>query len=93
MDVALSPDGKRAWVSHGDSGDLRVLDAVSLDVLATIPVGPRTWWTALTPDGGRLYVTVGRAGDVAVVDTAAGKVIARIPAGKLPWGIALVEVP
>src|SRR5438067_3935904 len=93
VDVALSPDGKRAWVSHGDSRDLRVLDAGSPDVLATIPVGPRPWWTALTPDGGRLYVTVGRAGDVAVVDTAAGKVIARIPAGKLPWGIALVEVP
>ena len=93
VDVALSPDGKRAWVSHGDSGDLRVLDAVSLDVLATIPVGPRAWWTALTPDGSRLYVTVGRAGDVAVVDTAAGKVITRIPAGKLPWGVALVEVP
>jgi len=69
VDVALSPDGKRAWVSHGDSGDLRVLDAVSLDVLATIPVGPRAWWTALTPDGSRLYVTVGRAGEVAVVDT------------------------
>jgi PQQ-dependent catabolism-associated beta-propeller protein len=93
VDVALSRDGKRAWVSHGDSGDVRVLDASTLDLIATIPVGPRAWWTALTPDGSRLYVTVGRAGDVAAIDTAAGRVSGRIPAGKLPWGIVIVDVP
>ncbi|HEY3099396.1 MAG TPA: hypothetical protein VGL14_10835, partial [Methylomirabilota bacterium] len=81
------------WVSHGDSGDVRVLDSTTLDVLATIPVGPRAWWTALTPDGSRLYVTVGRAGEVAVIDTAAARVTSRIPAGKLPWGITIVDVP
>jgi PQQ-dependent catabolism-associated beta-propeller protein len=93
VDIALSRDGKRAWVSHGDSGDVRVLDSTTLDVLATIPVGPRAWWTALTPDGSRLYVTVGRAGEVAVIDTAAARVTSRIPAGKLPWGITIVDVP
>jgi len=93
VDIMLSRDGKRAWVSHGDSGDVRVLDPTTLDVLATIPVGPRAWWTALTPDGSRLYVTVGRAGEVAVIDTAAARVTSRIPAGKLPWGIAIVDVP
>jgi len=93
VDIALSRDGKRAWVSHGESGDVRVLDTSTLEVLATIPVGPRAWWTALTPDGSRLYVTVGRGGDVAVIDTAAGKVVGRVAAGKLPWGIAIVDVP
>jgi YVTN family beta-propeller protein len=93
VDVALSRDGKRAWVSHGGSGDIRVLDASTLDVLATIAVGPRAWWTALTPDGSRLYVTVGRAGDVAVIDTATGKVVGRVATGTLPWGIVIVDVP
>jgi PQQ-dependent catabolism-associated beta-propeller protein len=93
VDIALSRDGKRAWVSHGESGDVRVLDTSTLEVLATIPVGPRAWWTALTPDGNRLYVTVGRGGDVAVIDTAAEKVVGRVAAGKLPWGIAIVDVP
>jgi len=93
VDVALSRDGKRAWVSHGGSGDIRVLDASTLDVLATIAVGPRAWWTALTPDGSRLYVTVGRAGDVAVIDTAAAKVVGRVATGTLPWGIVIVDVP
>jgi PQQ-dependent catabolism-associated beta-propeller protein len=93
VDVMLSFDGTRAWVSHGASGDVRVLDAATLDVQATISVGPRAWWTALTPDGRRLYVTVGRAGEVAVIDTVARRVVARIPAGTLPWGIAIVDVP
>src|ERR671935_594262 len=91
VDIALSRDGKRAWVSHGDSGDVRVLDSTTLDVLATVPVGPRAWWTALTPDGSRLYVTVGRAGEIAVVDTAARTVASRIKAGTLPWGITIVD--
>src|SRR4029079_14237482 len=67
VDVMLSHDGTRAWVSPGASACLRVLDASTLDVQATISVGPRAWWTALTPDGRRLYVTVGRAGEVAVI--------------------------
>ena len=92
VDVMLSRDGTRAWVSHGETGDVRVLDATTLDVLGTVAVGPRAWWTALTPDGTRLYVTVGRAGEVAVIDTAGAKVTARIPAGTLPWGIAIVDV-
>jgi YVTN family beta-propeller protein len=89
----LSPDGTRAYVSHGQSADVRVLDTDSLRVLTVIPTGPRSWWTALSPDGRFLYVTVGRANDVAVIDTQSNAVVRRIPAGTLPWGIAIAEVP
>jgi YVTN family beta-propeller protein len=92
VDLALAPGGERVWVSHGQSGDVRLLDARTLAVLAVVPVGPRAWWTALSPDGGRLYVTVGRANELVVVDTAAATVLARIPAGTLPWGVAITEV-
>src|SRR2546429_4200908 len=50
LPISFAPDGARAYVSHGQSGDIRVLDTASLKVLKAIPVGPRTWWTALTPD-------------------------------------------
>ena len=93
VDVMLTPDGSRAYVSHGQSGDVRVLDTASLRLLATIPTGPRTWWTALTPDGRFLYATVGRAGEVAVIDTQSNAVVARIPCGALPWGVAIADVP
>jgi YVTN family beta-propeller protein len=80
-------------VTHGQSGEVRVLDAESLQVAAVIPTGPRTWWAALTPDGRYLYVTVGRANEVAVVDTRENAVVRRIAAGTLPWGVAIADVP
>ena len=89
----LTPDGSRLYVSHGQSGDVRVLDTASLNVLAVIPVGPRTWWTALSPDGRFLYATVGRANELAVIDTRSNTVVARIPCGTLPWGVAIADTP
>jgi YVTN family beta-propeller protein len=93
VDIQITRDGTRAYVSHGNSGDVRVLDTSSLKLLATIPVGPRAWWTALTPDGAFLYVTIGRAGEVAVIDTRSNAVVDRIRAGTLPWGVAIADVP
>jgi polar amino acid transport system substrate-binding protein len=92
VDVRLSRDGSRLWVSHGLSGDVRVLDAATLEVQAAIAVGPRAWWMAASPEGDRLYVTVGRANEVVVIDTVSGAVVRRLPAGTLPWGVAAVEV-
>jgi YVTN family beta-propeller protein len=92
VDVVLSADGKRAWVSHGQSGDVRGLDPHTLEVSTTIAVGPRAWWMALTPDGRHLYVTIGRAGEIAVIDTETSLVSRRIKAGTLPWGVAVVDV-
>jgi len=93
VDVVLTADGTRAYVSHGQSGDVRVLDTASLNVITVIPTGPRTWWMALTPDGRFLYASVGRANEVAVIDTQSNTVIARIACGTLPWGVAIAEVP
>jgi YVTN family beta-propeller protein len=91
VDITLTPDGSRLYVSHGQSGDVRVLDSASLSILTVIPVGPRTWWTALSSDARFLYATVGRANELAVIDTAANSVVARIPCGTLPWGVAIAD--
>jgi len=88
VDVVLTPDGRHAWVSHGLSGDVRLLDASTLQLLATVPVGPRAWWVALD-EAGLLWVAVGRANEVVAVDTARRAVVARIPAGTLPWGVTI----
>src|SRR5438309_8104 len=93
VDIVLTPDGSRLYVSHGQSGDVRVLDSASLNVLAVIPVGPRTWWTALSPDARFLYATVGRANELAVIDMSSNTVVARTPCGTLPWGVAIADTP
>ena len=51
VDIVLSPDNARVYVSHGRSEDVRVFEADTWKMIAAIPVGPRAWWMALTPDG------------------------------------------
>ena len=85
MDIVLSPDNARVYVSHGRSEDVRVFEADTWKMIAAIPVGPRAWWMALTPDGRFLYVTIGRANEAAVIDTRSNSVTARITAGSFPW--------
>jgi YVTN family beta-propeller protein len=92
VDIVICPDGQRIYVSHGRSEDVRVFDAPTWKLLASIPVGPRAWWMAQTPDGRFLYVTVGRANEVVMIDTRSNTIAHRIPAGQLPWGIAIAEV-
>jgi YVTN family beta-propeller protein len=41
VDIAISPDGKRIYVSHGRSEDVRVFEADTWKLLASILVGAR----------------------------------------------------
>ena len=43
VDIVICSDGQRIYVSHGRSEDVRVFDAPTWKLLATIPVGPRAW--------------------------------------------------
>jgi YVTN family beta-propeller protein len=92
VDLRFCKDGARLYISHGGSGDVRVLDAATLKFVTSITVGPRAWWMAMTPDRRFLYVTVGRTNEVAVIDTASNSVAARIPAGALPWAVIVTEI-
>ena len=57
--LAVSPDGRKAWVANHGDGTLSVIDLRALKVIKTIRQGqlekPRS--LALTPDGRRLLVT------------------------------------
>lgn len=86
--VRLGPDGK-LWVSTGRGNAVAILDAETLDLEATIPVGTRVWGMAFSSDGKRLYVTNGLDGDLSEIDVAARKELRRIPTGEMPWGVVL----
>jgi YVTN family beta-propeller protein len=66
-----------------------VVDAKSLEVVRTIPVGQRVWGLALTPDGRKLYAANSLSNDVSVIDTTTDEVVATVKAGDGPWGIAI----
>jgi YVTN family beta-propeller protein len=45
--VAVSGDGQRIYTANGGSNDVSVIDARTLRVLHTVPVGERPWGVAI----------------------------------------------
>lgn len=90
-DVLLSKDESRLFVAGGRANQIFVLDANTLEIHNTIPVGKRVWGLALSADGSRLYTTDGVSHQVSVIDTESMKVVATVPVGKFPWGVAVYE--
>ena len=62
--VAVSPDGKRAAVTHPAEGAVSVIDLTDFDLEATIAVGQVPNYAAFSTDGAVIYVS--NAGDNAV---------------------------
>ena len=94
-DVAISPDGTRAYVTNSNSATISVINTATNSVIATIPVGLQVLDIALTPDGTRAYA-IGDQGSnraIIVIDTATNTVIATIPVLGLPFRIAISPAP
>ena len=83
-EVAVSPDGREAWVSNAGDDSLTVFDLARLQAVATVthedfrfPHG-----SAFTPDGRKLYVACTRRNSVFVIDAAERRVLVEIPTGQ-----------
>src|SRR5665811_2105497 len=57
--IAVTPDGKHAYVANFDSNTVSVIATSTNTVVATIPVGwgAAPGWVAITPDGKHVFVT------------------------------------
>ncbi|GAA1007162.1 serine/threonine-protein kinase [Streptomyces thermogriseus] len=87
--VAVSPDGRRAYVTNERSSSVSVIDTATNKVDRTIPVGSFPKGVEVSPDGHRAYVANLGSGSVSVIDTAANKVDSTIPVGRQPDGVAV----
>src|SRR5439155_8362567 len=82
--VAITPDGRKAYVANTVSGTVSVIPlnlrngSVSRPTVH-IPVGTEPYGLALTPNGTKLYVTNSRSNSVSVISTATDTVIATRP--------------
>ena len=79
--LAMTPDGRKAYVSNGGDFTLSVIDTTNQVVTSTITVGRSPQELAVTPDGGRLFVVHKASGDISVVDTSTDTVITDVAIG------------
>src|SRR5262245_42305366 len=86
--VALSPDGRSAYVALGEEDVIAVVDTATRAVTARIAAGSDPEAFAVSPDGARLYVSNEDAGTASVIDVKSGKVVATVPVGTEPEGVA-----
>ncbi len=76
--VALSPDGRWAYVTHGvplpqpGPGFLKTVDTASCSVVGTVQAAKFAGSVAVSPDGARVYVANLGTTELTVVDTAQG---------------------
>ena len=76
--IAITPDGKHAYVANLISNNVSVID---------------TFLVAVAPDGKHAYVTNMISNNVSVIDTGSDTVAARVPVGSNPVGVGILPPP
>ncbi len=94
LQVAVTPDGKRVYVTSARlPGSVVVIDTTNDTVAATIPA-PNPSGIAINPDGSHAYVTsfssdASMNGAVSVIDTATNTVTTTVAVGRFPASVAV----
>jgi YVTN family beta-propeller protein len=96
--VAITPDGKHAYVANVNSNTVSVIDAASNTVVMgtgfPIPVGTGPIGVAVTPDGKHVYVANNLSANVSVIDTATNTVVGTpITMGNGPFLVGIIPPP
>lgn len=90
--IDVSPDCSRVYVGGFNSNSVSVLDAVTLNTIASIAVGARPRGIVVSPDGSAVYVANRDSGSVSVIDTATNTVTATISLGADPRSPAGIDI-
>jgi YVTN family beta-propeller protein len=91
-EVAITPDGIRAYVTTGSAGLVKVIDTDPTSptyntVITTVTIGGFPQAVVISPDGALAYVTDFARASVSAIDTSSNAVIAIIPVGHGPNGV------
>jgi YVTN family beta-propeller protein len=91
--VAVSPDGRTAYVADQGSHEVVAVDTARLRVRARLPLPSTPRFVAVSPDGRRAYVSMfagdGSGSGVAVLDTGSGTVLGVVRTGPKPYALAV----
>ncbi|MGH2889135.1 MAG: PKD domain-containing protein, partial [Solirubrobacteraceae bacterium] len=87
--VAITPDGRFAYVANFGSGTVSVIDTGTNSVVgAPITVGAKPDGIAIAPDGGHAFVAQ-QGNDISIVDTATKAVVGSVPDSLGPSQISI----
>src|SRR3990167_1869499 len=66
--VAITPDGRKVYVTNVNSNDISVIDASTNVVInKSVAVGAKPSGVAITPDGRKIYVANFNSDDVSII--------------------------
>jgi YVTN family beta-propeller protein len=88
QEVAITPDGTRAYVTNHVFASVSVIDTSTNTVVDTVPVVSRPIGIAITPDGAAAYVANSGSNAVSVIDTTTHEVT-NVVVGGGPRGVAI----
>ncbi len=86
-DLAVSRDGRRIYATNLASGRLSVMDAGTMETIASIYTGQRCHVVALTNDNKQAWVANIGENTISIVDTDNFRILGTIPTGKGPTGL------
>jgi PQQ-dependent catabolism-associated beta-propeller protein len=89
--LAMTRDGKKAFVGLGRANHVAFVDVASLKVEKLVLVGKRAWSVALNKAESQLVVVNGLSDDVSLVDVASAKATKSIKVGRVPHTAVIVE--
>lgn len=89
VDIAFSPDGKKAYVTIGIQNNVIAIDTSDNTISTTIPVGNLPISVAFSPDGKKAYVTNRNGNNVSVINPKTDTVTGTpISVGESPEDVA-----
>ena len=88
--MIVSPDGSKAYVANDDDGTISVINTITNQVTATIPVGTYALYVTISPDGSKLYVTDYMNNVFYAVDATTYAILATL---KIPEAFGLAVSP
>lgn len=101
--VALSPDGKFAYVSNGGVGavsmpsSISIIDTVTNTVVSNVAMNPANLYLsgiAVHPDGSKVYVTSKNTGEILILDVATKTITKKLPITAHPFAVGdFIEKP
>ena len=85
--VSVSPDGRLVVAVNPDSDSITLVDAITLAVLAEIPVGDNPRTLSLTPDSKKALVANHGSATLSKVDLSQVVEFTQYPVGSMPYGV------